>query len=156
MPASSINRGILGRIGALGASVATAKASAQDILAGILDSVFITPLAMRLAMKAQTLTDATSILWDMNKGFRAKLTLTANSHKLANPTNLQEGTTGSIQIFPASFTLAASSSGWDTGYDFGALGYPTLITGSGKRNMVVFEVVDAVTPVLRCTFSAPA
>lgn len=153
---SSINRGILQRIGALGAPVAVAKAAVQDILAGVLDSVFITPFAMRLAMKAQTLVDAPSIPWDMNKGFRAKLTLTANSHKLANPTNLQEGTTGSLQIFPGSFTLAASSSGYDTAYDFGALGYPTLITGSGKRNMIFFEVVDATTPVMRCTFSAPA
>lgn len=154
---SSINRGILQRIGAgIGAAGSVAVATVQDIWAGVLNSVFITPLAMRQAMKAQTLTDATTVAWDMNKGFRGILTLTASGHKIGNPTNLQEGTTGSLQIFPGAFTIAATSSGWDTAYDFGAAGYPTIVGGSGKRNMVFYEVVDASTPVLRCTFSAPA
>lgn len=158
---SSINRGILTRIGAdLASQLSGLAASASDIWMGVVATLFVTPQALRLAMKAQTLVDAATVAWDMNKGFRAILTLTASGHKIGNPTNLYEGATGSLQIkqpaLGGPFTITATSAGWDTGWDFGTAGYPTLSTAASKNDVVFWEVLDATTPVIRATFHKAA
>jgi hypothetical protein len=159
---SSINRGILTRIGAdsgLSGMLASFTAAVADLWAGVANSLFVTPQVMRLALKAQTLVDGANIAWDMNRGFRAIVTLLASGHKIMNPTNLYEGATGSLQIKQdgtGGRTIPANSTGWDTGWDFGAAGYPTLSTGANKTDVVFWEVIDATTPVIKATFHKAA
>lgn len=135
------------------------KAVAAEILAGVDDSKFTTSLGLKQAMQAQALTDASTIAWNMNLGFRAKVTLTGSGHTVGQPSNLQEGATGSLQIIQdgaGSRTLASGASGWAACWDFRAVGYPTLSTAAGKRDIVYYEVIDAATPVISASFSKSA
>ncbi|WP_374572503.1 hypothetical protein [Phenylobacterium sp.] len=129
------------------------KATVAQILAGSDDSHYITALGLKSAMAAQTLTDAATIAWDMNSGFRAKVTLGGN-RILGQPTNLQEGATGSLQVNQdgTGGRLLTYASCWD----FMADGAPTLSTGAGAKDKIYYEVVDAVTPVIEASFRASA
>lgn len=128
-------------------------AAAADLWAGTDNSKFATALALKQAMVAQTLTDASTIAWDMNLGFRAKVTLGGN-RTLGQPTHLQEGVTGSLQLTQdaTGSRLLSYASCWD----FRKVGAPTLSTGAGKKDIFFFAVTDAVTPLITVTASLSA
>lgn len=131
---------------------AAAKASVADILAGVNDAKFITSLGLKGAMATQVLTDASTIPWNMNNGFRAKVTL-GGARTLGQPTNLQEGATGSLQIIAST----GSSLAYDACWNFVGLASPPASSiVAGKRDKLYFEVVDAVTPKIDVTFSRAA
>lgn len=131
----------------------SSAATASDIWGGSNNSKFVTAKALVDAMVEQTLTDASTIAWNMALGFRAKVTL-GGSRTLGQPTNLIKGTTGSLQVIQdgtGSRTLAYASC-WDFMND----GAPTLSTGANKRDIIYYEVVDAVTPKIVASFKKSA
>lgn len=136
-------------ISSIGAIVSPVAAAASDIWAGSDNTKFLTSLAAKNAQAFQTLTDASTVAWNANLGFNAKVTLGGN-RTIGTPTNLQEGETIALKLVQdgTGSRTATFSSAWD----FGALGAPTLSTGAGKIDMVFGIVDDAVTPKIRATF----
>lgn len=140
-------------INALITSGGSSAATASDIWVGTNNSKYVTAKAIVDAMVEQTLTDASTIAWNMALGFRAKVTL-GGSRTLGQPTNLIKGTTGSLQVIQdgtGSRTLAYASC-----WDFMSDGTPTLSTGANKRDMIYYEVVDATTPWIVASFKKAA
>lgn len=132
---------------------ALSKASASDVWTGTDDERFITPAANVASGVAQVLADAATIAWNLAAGQRAKVTLGGN-RTLGQPTGLYEGASGSLQVIQdgtGSRTLAYAAC-----WDFRFPGSPTLSTAAGKRDVIFYEVVDAVTPVIIATFSKSA
>lgn len=137
----------------------TYKASASDINAGTDDERFLTSYGQAQAGVAQSLTDASTVAWNVANGPRAKLTTTSgvgSTRQIGQPTGLQEGQFLSLQMFQAAsggpyiYTFASC-------WDFAAIGTPvSFSTVAGKRDMVWGEVVDATTPVIRATYSKSA
>ena len=104
-------------------------ASAAEVRAGDEGAKAVTPQSLRLAAAFQTLTYASTVAWDGDLGFNAWLTLEGNP-TMGEPTNLQDGQTYSLameQDENGSRTLS-----WNSIFDWGALGAPTLSTGAGK------------------------
>lgn len=135
--------------------VAPSKASSADINAGTDDEKFTTSLGLASAMAAQTLTDASTIAWNIANGARAKVTLTASGHTLGVPTGLIEGATGSLQIIQDA--TGSRTMLFNACWDFASLGTPTVFsTATGKKDIVWYEVIDAAAPVLRCSFQKSA
>jgi hypothetical protein len=87
-------------------------------------------------MKTVTLTDASSIAWDMSAGTAATVTLTASGHTMAAPSNLPAaGTTGLlciIQDATGNRTLAA----WNGIFKWPGNTPITLSTGANKRDFI--------------------
>lgn len=140
-------------INSLITSGGSTAAAASDIWTGTNNTKFVTAKALADAMVDQTLTDASTITWDMASGFRAKVTLGGN-RTLGQPTGLIKGMTGSLQVQQdgtGSRTLAYASC-----WDFMSDGAPTLSTGANKRDKIYFEVVDAVTPRIEASFRKSA
>ncbi len=83
-----------------------------------------------------TLTDAANISWDLDTAQVAKVTLTA-SRTLDNPTNMNDGATYILRVIQdgtGGHTLT-----YDTAYDFGAAGAPTLSTLPNKVDILTFH-----------------
>lgn len=96
---------------------------AADVRAGAASGLAVSAKALADAAAFGTLTDASTIAWDVDAdGFNAKLTLTANGHTMGAPTNLKDGLTYTLDINPATYSLA----GWNAVFDFGEDGAPVL------------------------------
>ncbi len=132
----------------LGAPFGRPAATASNIRAGTSSAVDITPQAFFQAMAFQTLTDAATIAWDMAGGPNAAVTLGA-SRTVGLPTSLQDGLPVALAITQGTggnFTLT-----WNSVFDFGAVGAPTLSTAAGKTDFV-FGVYRSATGKIHATF----
>lgn len=132
------------------ASVVTAlKASASAIWAGTSDALFTTPKNIADSHAFQTLTDASTINWNMASGYNAKVTL-GGSRTLGAPTNAIEGRTYVLRVIQdnnGTRTLA-----FNAAFDFGEAGAPTITTGANKHCMIVATCIDASTPKFATSF----
>lgn len=100
----------------------------------------------------QTLTDATSIAWDVSLGQKAKVVLGGN-RTMAAVTNAVEGTSyflWAIQDGTGSRTLAYTTTGAGS-FDFGASGLPVLTTTLSLGDLLQFEAV-AIGGTLKLRF----
>lgn len=130
-------------------AVAAIKASASAIWAGTSDALFTTPKNIADSHAFQTLTDSSTISWNMASGYNAKVTLGGN-RTLGAPTNSIEGRTYMLRVIqssPGTRTLAFNSC-----FDFGEAGAPTITTGTGKHCMIVATCVDSSTPKFATSF----
>lgn len=96
----------------------------------------------------QTLTDAATISWDMNKGTRAKVTLTASGHTLDLPTNLRAGSSGWIDLIQDGTGNRTMS--FHATYKHPLGSPPVLSTGAGVRDRLYWSY-DGTT--IDCTFA---
>lgn len=104
-----------------------------------------------LAPAVVSLTFASNIAVDASKGNDFRITLTASTGTIANPTNPVDGQMIKFQITQGtggSFTVS-----WDTKYDFGVNGAPTLSTTAGKVDIIGF-VYNAALAKWCCAGSA--
>lgn len=104
-----------------------------------------------LAPAVVSLTFATTITVNAAAGNDFRLTLTASTGTIANPTNPVDGQTIKFQITQGaggSFTVA-----WGNAYDFGTVGQPTLTTTAGKFDLIGF-VYNAAATKWACVGSA--
>lgn len=133
---------------------AVALASAAEILAGN-GAKAMTAGAARTAAAKQTLTDASTIAWNLASGTNAKVTLGAN-RIMGLPTNIWEGCSGRLEIVQDG-TGSRLITAWNAFFDFGFDGLPVLSTGAGKIDVIYFDVYDASgSPRARCAFSKAA
>lgn len=128
----------------MAASFFQAAATKLEMWAGLIDSAAVSPESLRLAAEFQTLTEAEAVAgWPTaTKGFNAKVTLTAN-RVIGAPTGLQDGVTYTFQPIQGgsgSYTLS-----WNSIWDFGVGGAPTLSTTVGKEDKIVAQYNSART-----------
>lgn len=131
----------------LNAPSGAGAASASDIWAGSDNSRFISSLAAKLAMVPQTLTDASTVIWNANLGFNAGVTVNGN-RTFALPTNLQAGSTYALAVTVGSGGGYTGS--FATGWNFGSVGPPTFSTVAGKLDGIWAYCPDGAT--LMATF----
>lgn len=123
-------------------TITVPKAAGSDVIAYD-DTKAVTGKAEIDACAFGTLTDAASIVWDAHvNGMNVRLTLTANGHTIAAPTNMHDGVTYTLNINPATFTVAFNAI-----FDFGKLGTPTLT--ASKWNKITGQY-DATAGKLQC------
>ena len=126
---------------------------AADVQAGTATAKVIAPDQLMLAAAPQTLTDGASIDWNMATGYNAKVTLAGN-RTLNAPSNPHVGLCSVLEVIQdgtGSRTLT-----WNSCYDFGAGGSPTLSTAAGARDIISMYCYDAGTPKFRCSFNQSA
>jgi hypothetical protein len=117
--------------GGTGATTATAAIAAL-VASGIPEVAFTGAYSPAVS----NLTFASTVAVNAALGNDFRLTLTASTATMGNPTNPVNGQDIKVQITQGtggSFTLA-----WGTAYDFGAAGAPTLSTTAGKIDIVQF------------------
>lgn len=134
-------------------TITVTAATAAQTAAGSAVDVAVTPGGLADSYKAQTLTDAATINWNMALKKKAKVTLGGN-RTLAAPTGYVED-----QFYALKITQDGTGSRtlvWNACYDFGIDGAPTLSTGAGKIDTVYLECIDPTTPIFRCTFKQAA
>jgi hypothetical protein len=108
-------------------------------------------LTQYLAPAVVALTFGTSIAVNAALGNDFRVTLTASTGTIANPSNPVDGQRIDFQLTQGtggSFTVA-----WGTGYDFGASGAPTLSTAAGKIDIIGF-IYNAAAGKWLCAGSA--
>ena len=116
--------------GAQGSSVSATVATSSDVQTGTDTAKPVTASALSGSAAFQALTDGATISWNVASGYNATLTLTGNTHTLANPTNVIAGITYVVIINPSTFTGFA----FGTAYDFGGAGTPALT--ASKDNVI--------------------
>lgn len=129
------------------------KAAGSDVRTATDDAKFVTSKALADSSGIITLTDGSTVNWDMSTGYNSKVTLGGN-RTLAAPTNPIEGRTYTLQVIQdgtGSRTLT-----WPSAFDFGAAGSPTLQTGTGKIDFVALFCRDASTPKFTAVFTKGA
>lgn len=117
-------------------------ASAADVQAGTSTSKPVTSSALSGSQAILTLTDGTTISWDMSTGYNAIVTIAGN-RTLNAPTNFTVGQTYTIRI--KQDATGSRTMTWPASFDWGTTGAPTLTTTASK--------VDMIT--LFCTSSTP-
>lgn len=126
-------------------------ASSAEVIAGTDAAKYVVASALAGAITPQTLTDAATIEWDMALGFNAKVTLAGN-RTLGDPSNAAEFMSGALRIIQdgtGSRTLA-----YDSCWDFGAVGAPTLSTAAASDDIISYIVVTTSPLKIKATFMA--
>lgn len=100
------------------------------------------PKGAVLMPKTETLTFGTTVAVNAQHGNDFRLTLTGNC-TISNPTNPRDGQ--KIEFVIAQDGTGGRTTAWDTAYDFGDAGAPTLSTVASKRNIVGFKYLAAIS-----------
>lgn len=132
-------------------TVPTAAAS-SDVRTGTDTAKFVTSGALADSAAFQTLTDGTTIAWNMASGYNAKVTIAGN-RTIGTPTNPKEGVTYTLQVIQdgtGNRTLTWPAS---TIFSFGKAGTPTLSTGAGLIDVFTLLCINATTPLFRVGYA---
>ncbi len=100
-----------------------------------------------------TITDGASLSWDASVSNIHEVTLAGTGRTFTNPSNLAKGMSGHIYIVQDG-TGNRTITTWNSAFDFGAEGTPTLSTGAGKVDVVSWVAIS--TSVIRCSFNKAA
>jgi hypothetical protein len=102
----------------------------------------------------QTLTDGATIsVWDCAQGQKAKVTLGGN-RTMPAPINFVEGTTYFLWVIQdATGTRGITS--WNSVFDFGTAGAPTLTAAANKADLMTFEAIN-IAGTLRMRYTGIA
>ena len=133
-------------------TITVPAASATDIC-GAAPNKAITPLVLATSAAFLNLTDAPTIAWEIAGGYNATVTLTASGHQVGAPT-LNGG--GLYDGCPLCLELVQDGTGgrtvtWNSVWEWGAAGLPTLQTAAAKRDLV-FGVYRSATGKIHATF----
>lgn len=130
-------------------TVTVTAAAAADVRAGADTSKAVTASALTSSAAFTTLTDASTISWNVANGYNATVTLTASGHTVGAPTNLADGISCSLEIVQDA--TGSRTVSWASIWDFGFAGLPTLQTGAGKADRV-FAQYNARTGKLEASY----
>jgi hypothetical protein len=121
-------------------------ATAADVQAGLSGANaatrVVTPGALAGACAYQTLTDAATIAWNAALGYNAEVTMTSgvgSSRALGAPTNLNDGQTYVSDLIQGASGGPFTISAYASIFDFGSAAAPTLSTGAGKRDKLIWQ-----------------
>jgi hypothetical protein len=125
----------------LGTIAVEDEATAAQIRAGTASKA-VAADKLQSAMAVQTLTDGTTVSWDMSTAINAKVTLGGNrTLAVSNPVLGATYSLGVIQDATGSRTVT-----WPSSFDWGTTGAPTLTTTASKRDRITVFCTDASTP----------
>lgn len=88
----------------------------------------------------QELTDGATISWDVSAGNVAEVTLTADGHAFDAPTNIQAG--GFYFLLVIQDATGSRTVTWDSAFNFGTVGTPTLTTTASATDVFTFYSPD--------------
>lgn len=114
------------------------QASATDYRANTTASKFLNPNGVWNAMSEVTLTDSSTISWDMSTGFDFIVTLGGN-RIMGAPTNTKVGQKGRL-IIAQDGTGGRTITSWNGVYDFAGGIAPTLTTTASALNVLYYDV----------------
>lgn len=127
--------------------------SATDSAAGIIEvatvtewrgdasgSLALTPEVVWDSMAEVSLTDASSISWNMASGFDFTVTLGGN-RTLSNPTNAKVGQKGRLKVVQGG--AGGRTLTWSSNYEFAGGTAPTLSTGAGANDVFYYDVISS-------------
>lgn len=106
-------------------------ATTAQTRAGTSSTVAVTPASQLAAAAFQTLTAGTNIAWDIASGANATVTLAGAANNMSAPSNGFDGCTISLELTQDG-TGNRTITAWNSVFDWGASGTPTLSTGAGK------------------------
>lgn len=128
--------------------IAAFKASASAIWAGTSDILFLTPKNVKDSSVWYTITSSTTPAWDTSLGNNGRIVLAHNA-TFGAPTNLIDGWTYPLLIVQDA--TGSRTGAFNSIWDFGGAGAPTLSTAAGSRDLVT-GIYDATTAKLISTF----
>lgn len=128
-------------------------ATAAEIRAGADNSKPVTAKGLRDAQAYIPLTEAATVAWNMNDGFNAKVTLTADRN-MGTPTNPADGQDYRLQV------IMGGSGGYGltfpSAFDWGESGTPDMDGAAvGERFFIHLHCYDAATPKFRASIDNP-
>jgi hypothetical protein len=123
-------------------------ATASAIWVGTSTTTYNTPKNIADSHAWQTLTSGATPAWDTALGYNARIVLATNA-TFAAPTNLIDGRTYTLLIVQDA--TGTRTGAFNTIWDFGGAGAPTLSTVAASRDLVV-GIYDATTTKLVSTF----
>lgn len=127
--------------------------SAGDVQAGTSTSTAVTPAALAASSAQQTLTDASTVAWNMALGFNAKVTV-GGSRTIGTPTNPVAGATYALEHIQDATGGRVPS--LPTAFDFGVAGTPAFSTAANARDILFLYCYDAATPKFRASLNKSA
>lgn len=128
------------------------KAAAAEVRALTNDTKALTAKSLADAAAFVTLTDAATVNTDCSLGENFVVTLGGN-RLMANPTNMKDGVVYSWKLVEDA--TGGRMPSWDTIWDWGEIGPPTLSTAAGKADRV-FGQFDATANKLIAQFRKAA
>lgn len=123
-------------------------ADAAAVRLGSSSTTAATPAGLFGSAAVATLTDAATVSWDTTQGYNARVTLGGN-RTIAAPTGLQDGVT--YTLFLKQDGTGSRTVTFNSIFDFGSSGTPTLSTGAGKTDKIVCQY-NADRTKLECSF----
>ena len=128
-------------------------ASISDLWLGAEAQKIITPAVLAGAAEPQLFTESATIIFDLAAGWNWYGPLTA-TRTIGKPVNAQAGITYTFDFINGGAGLAT----WDSCFDFGDFGLPTLSSVNGKRDSVTARCYDDTVgaPKFRCGYSKAA
>jgi hypothetical protein len=134
----------------LDAAFLGSAATAAEIWEGATDAAAVSPKALKDAQAFATLTDASTIAWNVaTQGFNARVTLTASGHTMGAPSGLYDGLTIALEIVQD--PTGSRTMSWNSIWDFGNAGLPLLQTAANKADRV-FGQYNARTGKIDASF----
>lgn len=123
-------------------------ASVADMRVGTDVARFMTAGALASSQAFITLTDASTVSWNVANGPNARVTINGN-RTIAAPTNMQDGLYYTLDVVQG--TGGSFVPSYDSVFDFGVLVAPTHSTTAGKEDKVVGQY-NASRGKLECGF----
>lgn len=123
---------------AIALSYISQQASASDYSNNTTASKFLNPNGVWNAMSEVTLTDASTISWDMSLGFDFAVTLGGN-RIMGAPSNAKIGQKGRL-VIAQDGTGGRTITSWNGVYDFSAGVAPSLSTTASAVNVLYYDV----------------
>ncbi len=140
-------------------TVTVPGAAASDVRGGVDTSKALTAKALADSATFGALTDASTIAWEIaTAGYNATVTLTASGHQIGAPTlnagSLYDGCPVLLEVVQDG--TGSRTVTWNSVWDFGLAGTPTLSTGANKRDYIagVYRSASSKIRVLGVSKSA--
>lgn len=123
---------------AIALSYVSQQATSTDYRANTTATKFLNPNGVWNAMSEVTITDASTVSWDMSTGFDFILTLGGN-RIMGAPSNTKVGQKGRL-IIAQDGTGGRTITSWNGVYDFASGVAPTLTTTASALNVLYYDV----------------
>lgn len=121
-------------------ATAPTPASRAEIMAATNNSKYIAPDQLGLTAEPVAVTFNANAVPDFATSQYWKVTMTGNITAVAAPTNCKIGRNYVFEFLSdGTARTLPSASGWDGGsgaYDWGSAGFPTMVSGANKRNLL--------------------
>lgn len=119
-------------------AVAPVAATVQEILAGVNATKYTAPDQLLLSTTPNAVTFSATPAPDFTNSQYWKMVMTGNVTSVGLPIGCKLGVTYVIEfVNDASARTLPGSGSWDAAFDWGSAGFPTMVSGANKRNILI-------------------